>query len=426
MNTIYSFPQPENEKVQTYAKGSPEREKIQAALTEIRDIVMEVPVIIDGKPVYTDDIMEITAPHDNKKVIARVHMAGEKEIEAAIESALKAKESWMRLPCDHRAAIFNRAAQLLSEKYRYQINAANMVCQSKTVHQAEIDAACELIDFLRFNTYFMSTIYSQQPNRTVSSVNRMEYRPVEGVILAIAPFNFTAIGGNLCTSPALMGNTVLWKPSEYAILSSYMFMQILMEAGLPAGVINFVPCAGPNLTDTAIKSGHLGGIHFTGSTGVFNTIWKQVANGIDGLKEYPRMVGETGGKDFLFAHTSCDKKALITALIRGAFEYQGQKCSACSRAYIPQSVYDEIKDELTEKVESIRMGSPEDFSNFMCAVIHQRSYNNIKGYIDRAKASDDAEIIAGGVCDDSKGWFVRPTIIRAKTPYYESMVNEIF
>ncbi|MBQ5313918.1 MAG: L-glutamate gamma-semialdehyde dehydrogenase [Oscillospiraceae bacterium] len=426
MNTIYSFPQPENEKVQTYAKGSPEREKIQAALTEIRDIVMEVPVIIDGKPVYTDDVMEITAPHDNKKVIARVHMAGEKEIEAAIESALKAKESWMRLPCDHRAAVFNRAAQLLSEKYRYQINAANMVCQSKTVHQAEIDAACELIDFLRFNTYFMSTIYSQQPNRTVSSVNRMEYRPVEGVILAIAPFNFTAIGGNLCTSPALMGNTVLWKPSEYAILSSYMFMQLLMEAGLPAGVINFVPCAGPNLTDTAIKSGHLGGIHFTGSTGVFNTIWKQVANGIDGLKEYPRMVGETGGKDFLFAHTSCDRKALITALIRGAFEYQGQKCSACSRAYIPQSVYDEIRNELTEKVESIRMGSPEDFSNFMCAVIHQRSYNNIKGYIDRAKASDDAEIIAGGVCDDSKGWFVRPTIIRAKTPYYESMVNEIF
>lgn len=426
MNTIYSFPQPENEKVLHYAKGSAERAAIEAELINMANLVFEVPVIIDGKPVYTNKVMEITAPHDNKKVIARVHMAGEKEIEAAIASSLKAKENWMRLPCDHRAAVFNRAAQLLSEKYRYMINAATMVCQSKTVYQAEIDSACELIDFLRFNTYFMSSIYSQQPNRTVSAVNRMEYRPVEGVILAIAPFNFTAIGGNLCTSPAIMGNTVLWKPSEYAIISSYIFMQILMEAGLPDGVINFVPCEGPNLTDTAIKSGHLGGIHFTGSTGVFNTIWKQVANGIDGLKEYPRMVGETGGKDFLFAHTSCDKKALITALIRGAFEYQGQKCSACSRAYIPQSVYNDIKEELVQQVEAIKMGSPEDFTNFMTAVIHQRSFNNIKGYIDRAKASADAEIIAGGQYDDSKGWFVRPTIIKAKTADYETMVNEIF
>ena len=426
MNTIYSFPQPENEKVLQYKPGSPERAAIKASLAELQDLVMEVPVVIDGMPVYTDNVVEICAPHDHKNVIARVHMAGEKEINAAIQSSLKAKESWMRLPCDHRAAVFNRAAQLLSEKYRFQINAANMICQSKTVHQAEIDAACELIDFLRFNTYFMSTIYSQQPNRTASSVNRMEYRPVEGVILAIAPFNFTAIGGNLCTSPALMGNTVLWKPSEYAILSSYIFMQVLIEAGLPAGVINFVPCQGPDLTDTAIKSGNLGGIHFTGSTAVFNTIWRQVAAGIDTLKEYPRMVGETGGKDFLFAHSSCDKKALITALIRGAFEYQGQKCSACSRAYIPQSVYDEIKDELIEKVENINMGSPLDFTNFMCAVIHKRSYDNIKGYIDRARESEDAEIIAGGQCDSSQGWFVRPTIIRAKTPHYESMVNEIF
>lgn len=426
MNTIYSFPQPENEKVRQYAKGSEERAAIEKELKNIANLVFEVPVIIDGNPVYTDNIMEITAPHDNKKVIARVHMAGEKEINDAIKSSLKAKENWMRLPCDHRAAIFNRAAQLLSEKYRYIINAATMVCQSKTVYQAEIDSACELIDFLRFNTYFMSGIYSQQPNRTVSSVNRMEYRPVEGVILAIAPFNFTAIGGNLCTSPALMGNTVLWKPSEYAIISSYIFMQILTEAGLPAGVINFLPCEGPNLTDIAVKSGKLGGIHFTGSTGVFNTIWRQVAQGIDKLEEYPRMVGETGGKDFLFAHTSCDRKALITALIRGAFEYQGQKCSACSRAYVPQSVYDEIKDELIEKTENIKMGSPEDFSNFMTAVIHRRSFENIKGYIDRAAASDDAEIIAGGKYDDSKGWFIRPTIIKAKTADYESMVNEIF
>ncbi|MEG1048998.1 MAG: aldehyde dehydrogenase family protein, partial [Oscillospiraceae bacterium] len=363
MNTIYSFPMPKNEKVKSYSPNSPERAQVMQELAAFSDTITEIPLIIHGKEVFSNRVIDITAPHDHKKVIARVHMAGEKELDMAIKSAMKAKESWANLSCDHRAAVFQRTAELLATKYRYKINAATMLGQSKTVYQSEIDAACEMIDFLRFNTYFMSEIYSTQPNRTASAVNRMEYRPMEGVILAISPFNFTSIGGNLCASPALMGNTVLWKPAESAILSNYVLMQAFLEAGLPDGVINFVPCEGPNLTQAAVDSGTLGGIHFTGSTSVFNTIWKSVANSIEKLREYPRMVGETGGKDFLFAHTSCDHQALITALIRGAFEYQGQKCSGCSRAYLPKSVYEAIKDKLISETESIKMGEPCDTHN---------------------------------------------------------------
>lgn len=426
MNTIYSFPMPKNEKVKTYEKGSPEKVEVMKELASFSNTVTEIPLIIDGKAVYTDKVMEITAPHNHKQVIAHAHVAGDKELKMAIAASIKAKKTWSELPCDQRAAVFQRAAELLANQYRYKINAATMLGQSKTVYQAEIDAACEMIDFLRFNAYFMSEIYETQPNRTATAVNRLEYRPMEGVILAISPFNFTSIGGNLCCSPALMGNTVLWKPADSAILSNYILMQVFLEAGLPDGVINFVPCEGPNLTQIAIESGKLGGIHFTGSTNVFNTIWKSVANGIENLQEYPRMVGETGGKDFLFAHKDCDHKALVTALIRGAFEYQGQKCSGCSRAYLPHSVYDAIKNTLISEVESIKMGDPQDTQNFVNAVIHKRSYDNIKGYIDRAKASKDTELLCGGSCEDSVGWYIRPTIFRALTPDCEIIREEIF
>jgi len=426
MNTIYSFPKPKNEPVQSYAPGTAARRAALAELEALSGTVTEIPLLIGGREVYTGNVLEICAPHDHKRVIARVHQAGRAELQMAIANALQAKKDWAALPCDHRAAVFQRAAELLAGKYRYKINAATMLGQSKTMHQAEIDSACEMIDFLRFNAYFMSEIYANQPNRGMTAVNRTEYRPMEGVILAISPFNFTSIGGNLCTSPALMGNTVLWKPAENAVLSNYILMQVFAEAGLPAGVINFVPCDGPLLTETAIESGKLGGIHFTGSTKVFNTIWKSVAAGLDGLQEYPRMVGETGGKDFLFAHSSCDPDALTAALIRGSFEYQGQKCSACSRAYIPRSIWSQMGERFLSEVEAIRMGNPADPTNFVNAVIHRRAFENIRGYIERAAASSDAEILCGGRCDDSEGYFVRPTVILAHTPDYETMREEIF
>ena len=365
-------------------------------------------------------------PHDHNKVLGEYYIAGEKELLMAIEAAEAAKEEWENMPWEHRATIFLKAADLLTGKYRAKVAASCMLVQSKNAFQAEIDVICELADFLRFNPYYVQEIYKQQPANTDGVWNRVEYRPLDGFVAAITPFNFTSIGGNLCTAPAMVGNTVLWKPSSTAVLSNYYFMQILVEAGLPAGVINFVPSRGVDFGKLVIGHPNMAGVHFTGSTAVFNDLWKQVGENIGQYVSYPRLVGETGGKDFIFAHETADVEALVCAMVLGAFEYQGQKCSAASRAYIPESLWGKVKDRLAEEVSKVKMGDVRDFTNLMNAVIDKSSFTNIKGYIDYAKASDDAEVIIGGNCEDSVGYFVEPTVILAKTPAFKTMVEEIF
>ncbi|MEW5950602.1 MAG: L-glutamate gamma-semialdehyde dehydrogenase [Elusimicrobia bacterium] len=426
MNGIIRVPEPQNEPVLSYAPGTNERKELKAKIEELRNQVIEIPLIIGGKEIRTGKTSDVVIPHENKKVIARYHRASSKEVETAVEESKKARKIWAKMPFEHRAAIFLRAAELLAGPMRQTLNAATMIGQSKNPFQAEIDSACELVDFYRFNTYFAQQIYANQPYSPKPTWNYMDYRPLEGFVFAVTPFNFTSIAGNLPTSPAIMGNTVIWKPASTAVYSGYFLMKLWQAAGLPDGVINMVPGSGADVGNPVINSPDFMGLHFTGSTGVFNGMWATIVKNLDKYKGYPRIVGETGGKDFIFAHPSADRKALVTAIVRGAFEYQGQKCSAASRAYIPESVWKEIKDDLISQIKSLKMGPAEDFTNFVNAVIDKSAYQSIKSYIDYAASSADAKILAGGKCDDSQGYFIEPTLIEALKPDFKTMCEEIF
>jgi 1-pyrroline-5-carboxylate dehydrogenase len=422
----FAYPMPQNEPVFNYAPGSKERELQKKALNELKKTTADIPMYIGGKEIRTDNKKELRPPHETAHLLGHFHEGNASHVRQAIDAALAAREAWASMSWESRASVFLKAADLLSTKYRYLMNATTMLGQSKNVYQAEIDSACELIDFLRFNVHFLSEIYRQQPISAPGTHNRLEYRPLEGFVLAITPFNFTAIGGNLPTSAALCGNVVVWKPAHTQIFSAQMFMRILIEAGLPDGVINLIYVDGPTLGDTCFGHRDFAGVHFTGSTGVFNHMWKTIGANMGRYKSYPRIVGETGGKDFVIAHSSADADVLATALLRGAFEYQGQKCSAASRAYIPSNVADEVKKKLVEGVNSFSMGTVEDFSNFINAVIDEKSFDKIQKYIEDVKSNDKASILAGGKCDKSKGYFVQPTIIETKDPAYVTMCEEIF
>ncbi|MDI3482000.1 MAG: 1-pyrroline-5-carboxylate dehydrogenase [Tepidanaerobacteraceae bacterium] len=425
-NGIFKYERPQNERTLDYAPGSGEKTALKNQLKKMKSEQIEIPLIIGGKEIRTGNTGKCIIPHDRHHVLATYHKAGEREVKMAIVAALKAKREWENMPWEHRASIFLKAAEMATGPWRAILNGATMLGQSKTVYQAEIDSACELIDYLRFNTYYMNQIYGEQPFPSQNAWNRMEYRPLEGFVFAVTPFNFTAIACNLITAPAIMGNVVLWKPASTAVYSGYYLMKILQEAGLPDGVINFIPGSGAEVGPLAMGSEWLAGIHFTGSTEVFRTMWETVGANIKRYRSYPRIVGETGGKDFVFAHNSADIEALVTALIRGAFEYQGQKCSAASRAYIPESIWPAVKEKLVQDISTIKMGDVEDFTNFMSAVIDQNAFNSIKSYINYAKNSSDAEIICGGGCDDSKGFFIEPTVILTTNPKFKTMQEEIF
>ncbi len=412
-NSIFTLPQHYNEPVKSYAPGSPERATLEAELDRQMGIEVEVPVVINGDAVYTGNVQNIVCPHDHGHVLGKVHMADEDHIRAAVDAAMAAKPAWETMDWQERAAIFLKAADLISQKYTAKLNAATMLGQSKNAFQAEIDSTCELLDFLRFNVKFMEEIYTNQPTSERGVWNRLEYRPLEGFIFALSPFNFTAIAGNLCSSPAMMGNTVVWKPATTAVLSGYYIMEIFKEAGLPDGVINFIPGRGAQIGNILLSHKDFAGIHFTGSTGVFQTLWQKSGENIDTYKSYPRLVGETGGKDYIFAHPSANVDELVTATVRGAFEFQGQKCSACSRLYVPASLWPEVKGKMKENMASIKMGPVTDFKT-------------ISDFIARAEASEDAEIIMGGKRDKSKGYFIEPTVIQAKVADYETMAEEIF
>jgi len=425
-NAIFRVPEPYNEPVKSYEPDSPERQELKLKLAELASKQIEVPLIIGGKKVKTGNLAEMRAPHNHDLKLGVYHKAGKREINRAIKAALRARHAWAEMPWEHRLSIFRKAADLLSGPWRSTLTAATMLGQSKTVHQAEIDAACELSDFWRFNTHYMRDIMMDQPYSPPGSWNRCEYRPLEGFVFAVTPFNFTSIAGNLPTAPAMVGNVVVWKPASSAVYAAYSVMRLLEEAGVPPGVINFIPGSGADVGDLAITSPDLGGIHFTGSTEVFQGMWKRVGNNISKMKYYPRIVGETGGKDFILAHRSAKLKPLVVATIRGAFEYQGQKCSAASRMYIPASLWPRFKEMYVAEVEQIKMGPPEDFRNFMCAVIDKAAFDKIKSYVNFAKRSKDAQIITGGKCDDSKGYFIEPTTIMTKNPLFKTMGEEIF
>ena len=422
----FSYPMPANEPVLSYAPGSPERKRLKEVLAELKKEKIDAPMYIGGKEVRTNKKGTLRPPHNIAHVLGTYSEGNEKHVAQAIDAALGARESWANMDWETRANIFLKAADLMATKYRPYINGTTMLGQSKNVFQAEIDSACELIDFLRFNVHFLSEIYKQQPVSSPGMHNRMEYRPLEGFVLAITPFNFTAIGGNLPTSAAMCGNVVVWKPAHTQIYSAQMFMRILKEAGLPDGVINLVYVDGPTLGKVCFSHPDFAGVHFTGGTNTFNYIWRTIGENVPVYRSYPRIVGETGGKDFVVAHKSADVDVVVTALLRGAFEFQGQKCSAASRAYIPSNMADEVKKKLIAGVKSFKMGSPEDFSNFINAVIDEKSFDNIKKYIDNAKKDKKAEIWVGGKCDKSHGYFVQPTIIEAKDPKYTTMCEEIF
>ncbi|MCL2226533.1 MAG: L-glutamate gamma-semialdehyde dehydrogenase [Oscillospiraceae bacterium] len=424
-NAIFNVPAPINEPVLTYAPGTPERAEMKTQLDELSAAVITIPLIIGGKEIHTATKAQVVMPHDHGHVLANYSVAGEQELKAAVNAAVDAKKSWEMLPWEHRAAIFLKAAALLAGPWRQRLNAATMLGQSKTAYQAEIDSACELVDFLKFNVHFAQEIYGSQPISPGPAWNRMEYRPLSGFVMAISPFNFTAIGGNLATAPAIMGNTVVWKPASTAVLSNYFIYQILREAGLPDGVINFVPCKGKDVSEHVMKDPRMAGFHFTGSTDVFSDVWRLVGENIHTYENYPRLVGETGGKDFIFAHSSAQIDPLVTAMVEGAFEYQGQKCSAASRVYIPESLWPDVKSSLLEAIKAIRTGDIRDFRNFLGAIIDEASFKSIAKYIDYAKASPDAEVLCGDY-DSSKGWFVHPTVILAKTPDFKTMKEEIF
>lgn len=425
-NAVFQFPLPANEPIKSYAPGTSERELLKKSLQEVTTHVEDIPLIIGGKEVRTGDTGKVVMPHDHHHVLATYHKAGEKEVAMAVEAAMKAHGEWSRLPWVERASITMKVAELLSTKYRYAMNAAVMAGQSKNPYQAEIDAPCEAIDFLRFNTHFASQIYADQPIQSTGVINRTEYRALEGFVFALTPFNFTAIASNLNLSPVLMGNVSVWKPSTTAIYSNYLLMKIFKEAGVPDGVINFIPGQGSVIGKTILAHPSFAGLHFTGSTNTFDTLWKGIGNNLSNYRSYPKIVGETGGKDFIFVHPSACPDEVAVAMVRGAFEYQGQKCSAASRAYVPASMWNGLKERIGAMLEHMIPGDVRDFSNFMNAVIDEPSFDTIMAYIDFAKQSTEAEIVFGGKGDKSKGYFVYPTVIEVKTPSFKTMTEEIF
>jgi 1-pyrroline-5-carboxylate dehydrogenase len=423
---FFHTPKAINEPVKSYAPDSPEKAAVVNAYQKMWSETIDVPLYIGSAQIKTGNKKTMSAPHDHKHIVGTYHLAEKQHIELAINNALEAKTKWAALAWEQRAAIFLKAAELIAGPYRARINAATMIAQSKTIYQAEIDASCELIDFLRFNVEFMTQIYNDQPKSNSDMWNRVEYRPLEGFVYAVTPFNFTAIAGNLPTSAAMMGNVVIWKPASTQVFSANLLMQIFIEAGLPEGVINMVMGDSAMISETLLSDKNLAGIHFTGSTDVFNGIWSKIANNINNYKSYPRIVGETGGKDFIIAHPSANVKQVATGIVRGAFEFQGQKCSAASRGYLPKSLWSEIKEQLISDIKSMKMGSPEDFSNFITAVIDEKSFDKLSKYIDQAKKDADAEIIVGGNYDKSKGYFIEPTVIVTTNPKYTTMETELF
>jgi 1-pyrroline-5-carboxylate dehydrogenase len=422
----FNYPMPANEPVLNYTPGSPEKLALKKVLAELKGQEADIPMYIGGQEVRTGNKIAIRPPHEVQHTLGYFHEGSTEHVHQAIDVAMQAKEAWASMPWEERAHIFLKAADLVSGKYRPYMNGTTMLGQSKNVYQAEIDSACELADFLRYNVHYLSEIYKQQPLNAPGVHNRMEWRPLEGFVLAVTPFNFTAIGGNLPTAPALCGNTVIWKPAHTQIFSAQMFMRILIEAGLPAGVINLIYVDGPMMGEICFSHPDFGGVHFTGSTGVFNQMWKTIGEDTGKYKSYPRIVGETGGKDFVLIHKSADVDIAATALARGAFEFQGQKCSAASRAYLPSNIADAIKEKLTAQIGTMKMGTVEDFTNFINAVIDERSFDKISKYIDDAKNNPDVTVIAGGNYDKSKGYFIEPTVIETKDPRYVSMCEEIF
>jgi len=423
---FFNVPTPVNEPVKSYAPGSPEREELLRTYKELKSQQLDVPMYIGGDRVYTDNKQPMLQPHDHQHILGHFNEGDASHVEQAINAALAAREMWANMSWEHRAGIFLKAAELLAGPWRARLNAATMLGQSKNAYQAEIDSACELIDFLRFNVQYMTEIYQMQPESSPGVWNRMEHRPLEGFVFALTPFNFTAIAGNLPSCVAMMGNVVVWKPANTQIYAAHMIMELFREAGLPDGVINLVYVDGPTAGEVIFNHSDFAGIHFTGSTGVFQNIWKTIGQNIHKYKTYPRIVGETGGKDFIFAHPSANAKALATAITRGAFEYQGQKCSAASRAYVPSNLWEEVKGYVIEDLKSFKIGAPEDFSNFINAVIDEKSFDKIARYIENAKDSNEVEIIAGGSYDKSKGYFIEPTILLAHSPTYITMCEEIF
>ena len=423
---FFEVPVAINEPVKSYAPGTPEREEVLKTYKDLYNSTVNVPLYINGEKIETGNTRTMSPPHDHKHTLGTYQLAEKSNVEDAISGALEARKKWSQMPWEHRAAIFLKAAELIQGPYRYKINAATMLAQSKNIYQAEIDSACELIDFLRFNVQYMSEIYTEQPESSSAAWNRVEHRPLEGFIYAITPFNFTAIAGNLPAAPALMGNTVVWKPSDSQVYSAQVIMEVFEEAGVPEGVINMVTGDPAMITDTVLASPDFAGVHFTGSTHVFKDIWAKIGANIHNYKTYPRIVGETGGKDFILAHPTANPKQVATAISRGAFEFQGQKCSAASRVYVAKSIWNEVKDFLLEDIKSFKTGSPEDMSNFITAVIHEGSFDKLAKYIDQAKNDSEAEIIAGGNCDKSTGYFVEPTVILTTNPKYTTMTTELF
>ncbi|QDV06975.1 1-pyrroline-5-carboxylate dehydrogenase [Planctomycetes bacterium Poly30] len=424
---VFRVPVPTNEPIQGYAPGSPERASLSAKVASMSKEVPEIPLIIGGEEIRTGNVVEVTMPHNHRHVIAKAHLAGAAEVKKAIDAAEAARHDWDALPWEERAAVLLRAADLLCGPWRDTINASTMIGQSKTCHQAEIDAACEMADFFRYNASYAVQLYQEQPESSAGVWNRLEHRPLDGYVLAITPFNFTSIAGNLPTAPALMGNTAVWKPSHTALLSNYYTMKMLEAAGMPPGVINFLPGDGPTVGNVAIPDHRLGGIHFTGSTRTFQHIWKEIGDNISGYGQYPRIVGETGGKDFVFVHPSaCGAREVAVALARGAFEFQGQKCSAASRAYVPKSLWPDVKEHLAEILSEMKMGDVADFSNFIGAVIDDKSFAKLKGAIDRAKDEANVEVVFGGECDDSEGYFIQPTVAVVQDPKHDLMRTEYF
>ncbi len=420
------IPVPQNEPVRGYAPGSPERDELKRTLKDLSSRPIEIPLIVGGKELKTGKTLDAVMPHCHQHVLAKVHQAGTKEVEAAIQAARAGWSDWAAATLEQRAAVFLKAADLLAGKYRATVNAATMLGQSKTAHQAEIDAACELIDFFRFNAHFAERIQGEQPVSAPGTWNVLDYRPLEGFVYAISPFNFTSIGGNLSSAPALMGTTVVWKPAGTAVYSNYFLMKLMQEAGLPPGVINFLPGPASAISDALLADRHLGGIHFTGSTEVFQTLWDTVARNLRHYADYPRLVGETGGKDFIAAHASADPDELASAIVRGAFEYQGQKCSAASRAYVPDSLWPAVRERVVGMLERIRVGDPADFRNFMGAVIDRKAFDKIRGYVEAAKQAPGAQVLFGGGCNDSEGFFIQPTLLVVDDPLYRTMCEEIF
>lgn len=423
---IYRVPAPRNEPVLNYAPGSPERKAIQQALAELKSKPLDIPMLINGREVRTGQKLPISSPHNHKLVLGHYYQGGKPEIESAIETALSAQQQWSDIPWEHRAAIFLKAAELLAGPYRYIMNAAAMLAHSKNIFQAEIDAACELIDFWRFNAFYMQEIYDIQPGNANGIWDRMDHRPLEGFIFAVTPFNFVSINGNLPTAPAMLGNVAVWKPANTAIYTSHFIMKILREAGLPDGVINMIFVPGAMAGEMILRHRHLAGVHFTGSTATFQTMWRLIGENIANYKSYPRIVGETGGKDFIVAHPSANPHALVTAMVRGAFEYQGQKCSAASRAFIPQSLWAEIRPTLVNQVKALKVGDPEDFGNFVNAVIDEKAFDSISNYIAYAQKARDTEIVVGGSFDKTKGYFIQPTVVVTKDPQFRLLCEEIF